>query len=283
VFLGDQDVIAFVQEAVGYTFHKAIPMPAIFFLIGSGSNGKSVFINMLTDLIGEHNACSISLNALSKEYYILSLFDKMLNVSGETPQRKQVNTDLVKAAVAGDWVTGREPYKQPVKFRPFAKHFFAMNEIPVIDDDSHGMMRRLYFISFPRTFKTEEMDVDLPRKLRDELSGIFNWAMEGYRRLRERRFRFTEPISMKQSKHEYRNERNSVSAFLLQAVQKGAGSDGMKFGEVYEIYQKFCEEEGYDNPYPKREFRKRLVREGYEARNSSKHENQVYVFGLRLK
>jgi putative DNA primase/helicase len=283
VFLGDQDVIAFVQEAVGYTFHKAIPMPAIFFLIGSGSNGKSVFINMLTDLIGEHNACSISLNALSKEYYILSLFDKMLNVSGETPQRKQVNTDLVKAAVAGDWVTGREPYKQPVKFRPFAKHFFAMNEIPVIDDDSHGMMRRLYFISFPRTFKTEEMDVDLPRKLRDELSGIFNWAMEGYRRLRERRFRFTEPISMKQSKHEYRNERNSASAFLLQAVQKGTESDAIKFGEVYEIYLKFCEEEGYENPYPKREFRKRLVREGYEVKNSSKHENQLYLFGLRLK
>jgi len=80
------------------------------------------------------------------------------NISRSPPQRKQVNTDPVKAAVAGDWVTGREPYKQRVKFKPFAKHFLAMNEVPVIDDLSHGMMRRLYFISFPRTFKMEEME-----------------------------------------------------------------------------------------------------------------------------
>jgi phage/plasmid-associated DNA primase len=63
-------------------------------------------------------------------------------------------------------VTGSEPYKQPAKFKPFAKHFLAMNEIPVIDDMSHGMMRRLHFISFPRTFKMQETDVDLPRKLK---------------------------------------------------------------------------------------------------------------------
>jgi hypothetical protein len=51
-----------------------------------------------------------------------------------------------------------------------------MNDVPVIDDLSHGMMRRVYFISTPRTFKMQEMDVDLPRKPKRELSGIFNWA-----------------------------------------------------------------------------------------------------------
>jgi len=283
VFMGDEEVILFVQEAVGYTFHKAIPMAAIFFLIGSGSNGKSVFINLLTDLIGEHNACSISLNALSKEYYILSLFDKMLNVSGETPQRKHVNTDLVKAAVAGDWVTGREPYKQPVKFKPFAKHFLAMNVVPVIDDMSYGMMRRLYFIEFPRTFKMEEMDVDLPGKLRKELSGIFNWALEGYRRLRERRFRFTEPVSMKKSKNDYKNQRNSASAFISQCIEKDPAGDGMKFSDLYQAYLKFCESEGYDEkPFLKRDFRQMLEKEKYEIGNSSRHNNHLYVSGVKV-
>ena len=282
VFLSDKDVILFVQEAVGYTFHKAIPMPAIFFLIGGGSNGKSVFINLLTDLIGEHNACSISLNALSREYYILSLFDKMVNVSGETPQRKQVNTDLVKAAVAGDWVTGREPYKQPVKFKPFAKHFLAMNEVPVIDDLSHGMMRRLYFISFPRTFKMQEMDVDLPRKLKKELSGIFNWALEGYKRLKGRRFRFTEPVSMKQSKTEYRNQRNSTSAFMCQCIEKDPSNEGMKFSELYQVYQSFCESEGFEKVFPKRDLRGMLEKEGYEVGNSSRHNNHLFVSGVKV-
>ena len=149
IFMDKADVIEFVQEAVGYGFHKSIPMPAIFFLTGDGSNGKSVFINTLTNLYGEENTCSISFNALSNEYYLLSLFGKMINISGETPQRKQVNTDMVKAVVAGDWVTGRTPYKPPTKFRPHAKHFLAMNAMPEIEDTSHGMWRRIYPVDFP--------------------------------------------------------------------------------------------------------------------------------------
>jgi putative DNA primase/helicase len=222
------------------------------------------------------------LNALSKEYYILSLFDKMLNVSGETPQRKHVNTDLVKAAVAGDWVTGREPYKQPVKFRPFAKHFLAMNEIPVIDDDSYGMMRRLYFIEFPRTFKMEEMDVGLPGKLRKELSGIFNWALDGYKRLKGRRFRFTEPVSMRQSKSEYRNQRNSAAAFVTQCLKKDPAGEEMKFSDLYKAYLGFIEDEGYEKHFSKKDFRRMLEKEGYEVENSSRHNNQLHVMGVNM-
>jgi len=68
VFLGKKDTIDFVQESVGYIFQKDIPKPSLFFLIGSGSNGKSVFVNTLTSLVGEENTCSISLNSFSNEY-----------------------------------------------------------------------------------------------------------------------------------------------------------------------------------------------------------------------
>jgi len=174
VFLGKMDIIGFVQESVGYIFQKDIPKPSLFFLIGSGSNGKSVFVNTLTSLVGEENTCSISLNSFSNEYYLLGLFNKMLNVSSETPKKKYIDTDVVKAVVAGDWVTGRVPYKPPTKFKSSAKHFLAMNEAPVIEDTSHGMWRRLYIINFPRRFSEQEMDVHLTEKLQSELSGIFN-------------------------------------------------------------------------------------------------------------
>ena len=128
VFLSDSDAatILFVQEAVGYAFHKSIPKAVLFFLIGDGGNGKSVFIDVISSLCGKDNVCNISLNRLNDEKYLPELFGKMINVSGETPSAKQMNTDLIKSVVGGDWVTGREVYKKPSKFKPYAKHYLGV-------------------------------------------------------------------------------------------------------------------------------------------------------------
>ena len=283
VFLGDKEMISFVQEAVGYAFHKSIPMPAIFFLIGSGSNGKSVFINTLTNLIGEENTCSISLNSLSNEYYLLNLFGKMINISSETPHNKQINTDVIKAVVAGDWVTGRSPYKQPMKFRPYAKHYLAMNDTPPIKDTSHGMLRRIYIIEFPRTFTEREMDLDLTDKLSRELSGIFNWAMEGYNRLRKNSFRFQEASLMKTAKHKFKTESNSAFAFINGPLLKSdLMDDRVKLSQVYDHYLKFCSLEGYPEPETKEGLKNSLKSSGFKVDRSTKDSNQVHIFGIRL-
>jgi P4 family phage/plasmid primase-like protien len=283
VFMADKEMIGFVQEAVGYAFHKSIPMPAIFFLIGSGSNGKSVFINTLTNLIGEENTCSISLNSLSNEYYLLNLFGKMINISSETPHNKHINTDIIKAVVAGDWVTGRSPYKQPMKFRPYAKHYLAMNETPPIKDTSHGMLRRIYIIEFPRTFSEKEMDLELTDKLSRELSGIFNWAMDGYNRLRKNSFRFQESGLMKASKQKFKAETNSAFAFINGVLMKSDNLDErVRLSHVYDLYLKFCSSEGYPQPETKEMLRRSLKSSGFKVDRSTKDGNQVYVFGLRL-
>jgi len=67
------------------------------------------------------------------------------------------------------------------------------------------MWRRILVIEFPRTFSEEEMDRDLEGKLIGELSGIFNWALEGYKRLKKRDFKLTESRSMKRMKQDYRS------------------------------------------------------------------------------
>ena len=258
-------------------------MPAIFFLTGNGSNGKSVFINTITNLYGEENTCSISFNALSNEYYLLGLYGKMINISSETPQKRQINTDMIKAVVAGDWVTGRIPYKQPMKFKPYAKHYLAMNEIPVIEDTSHGMWRRIYIVEFPRTFSKHEMDVDLTDKLTGELSGIFNWAMEGYKRLRSKNFRFEEADSMETSKQKYKNDSNSVLTFASEYLKKTqSNEDSVKFSDAYNCYRSYCWTEEIKNGFRKKAFRKILNDAGYTIGSSTTDNNQVYIFGVRM-
>jgi len=282
IFYHDEGRINFTQEATGYAFHKSIPMPAIFFLIGEGSNGKSVFLNILVSLFGERNCSSISLNSLSNEYYLLDLFGKMINVSSETPHKKQINTDVIKAAVAGDWVTGREPYKHPVKFRPYAKHYLAMNETPFIADGTHGMWRRIYVIEFPRIFSEEEMDVALPQKLLQELPGIFNWALAGYKRLRQNNFNFTEGSSLKQAKKKFKVEADSIQAFVHGKLEEAPPSQRIRLGEIYESYRSFCQSEGYKNQEKKNNLKKVLKELKYEIDNSTTDSNQLTVYGVRF-
>jgi putative DNA primase/helicase len=204
----------------------------------------------------------------------------MINVSSETPKKKQLNTDVVKAVVAGDLVTGRRPYQGPAKFKPYAKHYLAMNEIPLIDDPSHGMWRRIYILPFNRKFEEHEMDVDLTDKLKAELSGIFNWAIEGYKRLRERNFVFSVGNTMKQSKQNYRNQSNSVLDFAARRLMRSSNGDRLIFKDAYEVYRAFCQAEGYKKPQMKKEFKNILESIGYKIENSNKDANKVCIFGV---
>jgi putative DNA primase/helicase len=287
IFEDDQEKIDFVQEAVGYAFHKSLPTPAMFFLVGGGSNGKSVFINTIANLVGKENTCNVSFNALSNEYYVLELFQKMINISGETPQGKCINTDAVKAATSGDWITGRELYKAPMKFRPFAKHFLAMNKPPIISDQSHGMWRRIWVLEFNRRFTEKDMDRQLEEKLVGELSGIFNWALAGYNKLKEKKFALNEAQSMKMSKKEYRAEmdieNDSVKSFEKKCLVKSVEpKDLIILAETYELYKTYCQAEKKNDMQVKNDFKKMLIDMGYTIKSSSRRNNKVCIFNVKM-
>jgi putative DNA primase/helicase len=108
-----------------------------------------------------------------------------------------------------------------------------MNEAPVIEDSSCGMWRRLYIINFPRRFSEHEMDVHLTEKLKTELSGIFNWALEGFRRLRDREFRFEESSSMKRSKQNYRDQSNGALSFAGEFLEKSSSDESIKIAKIF--------------------------------------------------
>jgi putative DNA primase/helicase len=138
-------------------------------------------------------------------------------------------------------------------------------------------------IEFPRTFPEEEMDRDLEAKLIGELSGIFNWALEGYRRFKERQFRLTEPQSMKLTKQDYRSETDSVRAFANEFLMKSKDPDDkLKFGSAYQLYLAFCQKEGKKEYEKKSDFKKVFKDIGYKIENSKKDGNQVHIFNVKV-
>ena len=264
VFLGDQAKIKFFQETIGYGFHKSIPEAAVFFLLGGGENGKSTLFSVIEALFGEENTSSISLKDLTQKVYLPELLSKMVNISAESPAGKLLETELIKSVLSGDPVTGKSVYEHPLRFRPYAKHFLAINSLPTFGDVSHGMFRRIYILEFPRKFGKHEREAHLDEQLKRELPGIFTWALEGYRRLMPNDFRFTEVPTMVSLKRQYMEDSDSVFAFANSCLAKSSSGDCIPFKAVFESYLSFCEEEGHRFG-SKIEFRKRLESLGYRA------------------
>jgi putative DNA primase/helicase len=129
-----------------------------------------------------------------------------------------------------------------------------MNQLPSIEDDTHGMWRRINVIEFPRTFSETEMDVGLTEKLVSELSGIFNWALEGYKRLRNQKFIFSESKSMQKTKLQYQTDSNSSLDFSLNYLKEADSENSLAFKDVHDCFIKFCEKEGHKKPYPKKQY-----------------------------
>jgi len=284
IFLNDSEKIQFVQEAIGYCLHFDLPVPALFFLVGTGSNGKSVLLNTMVNLFGEENICNISLNILKDQFYRIQLNSKMLNLTSETPNSKKIETDLIKDVVDGDWVTGRNIFEKPVKFKPYAKHFFAMNKLPDLNDYSHGMWRRIKVIEFPKTFTENEMDVYLTEKLKKELPGIFNWALEGLNRLKANKFRFTKCSSILKSVEKYKTKNSSILSFISDNLKKVDNEKALlKYGEVFQQYKEYCKEEGYQTPEKKKDFRKVLEDNKFTIVNHNKKGNQYYIINVESR
>lgn len=149
--------------------------------------------------------------------------------------------------------------------------------------DGPRAIHRIHVIEFPRTFAEHEMDVELTDKLMTGLSGIFNWALEGYKRLGGQKFTFSESHSMSKSKRQYQQQSNSVLDFIDKCLKKVSSEDSATFKDLYDCYQGFCAMEGNKRCFPKKEFRAILGNEGIKTSNSSKHSNQLRVFGVKYE
>jgi len=188
-------------------------------LEGEGANGKSTFIDVLKALAGEDEKnpqtkiyASLTIDDINKSEYNRQMLDgKLFNISEETPTKALVNNSLFKSLTTGGEVQVRSPYKEPYFIRNRAKFIFSCNELPFSPDNSFGYYRRLIIIRFLQKFTkdTPGYDPHINVKLLKELSGIFNIALAGYKRLVKQKG-FTEAKSVEQTLESYQIDNDSV-------------------------------------------------------------------------
>ena len=233
--------VSIIQEMVGYGFLKDMPFHKAFMFIGEGRNGKSTLINLLVDIFGSDNVSKLGLQQLTAGGFVLAhLKDKMLNVYPDLPARALVDTGYFKVLTGGDWLTVDRKFKDPTSFVNYAKMIFSCNKLPEAKDDSIAFFRRWILINFPNEFTPDKADPHLLSKLTtpDELSGFFNWALEGLLRLFENRG-FSYSKTTDEVQDQYERLSNSLLAFVKDNIEPDAKAVITK-DDFFNRYAAYC-------------------------------------------
>ena len=181
---GDQGLQDYMQRMAGYALTGSTQEHALFFLYGTGANGKSVFVNTLADILGEYATNS------PMETFMEARGDRhptdMAGLRGarfvaaiETEQGRRWAESKVKSLTGGDKIAARFMRQDFFEFFPQFKLFVAGNHKPAIRNIDEAMKRRLHLIPFTITVPPEKRDKHLQQKLLAERDGILAWALEG--------------------------------------------------------------------------------------------------------
>ncbi len=256
MFEGNKTKVSALQEYFGLCLTKSTEYEKSLFLTGGGSNGKSVVLYVLCEILGRQNYSAIPMELFEKSHYIASLFGKLANISIETDSKSRVYDSMFKAIVSGDPIEADRKYQSSFVFRPFCKLIFALNKLPRVDDKTVAFFRRLLIINFGKQYSEEEQDKRLKYDLvRDELSGIFIWALEGLKRLRKRG-NFQIDMNMHNDVLLYQQENNNVLVFVDEKCDFQAGARTY-IKDLYESYKDWCLSDGY-KPSSKKNFVKEI-------------------------
>ena len=250
IFASDDDMIRYIQKAVGYSLTGSTQEQCAFLLIGDGCNGKSTFLDIIRQLFGDYasNIQAESLmirnnnNGINSD--IARLRGARLVTSAEPNEGLRLNEGLIKQLTGGDIVTARKLYGDEFEFKPEFKLWMAANHKPVIRGNDHGIWRRMHIVPFSVQIPKEKIDKTLTDKLLTEIDGIFQWALAGLRLYQSEGLELPEMVSAATA--EYRMEMDVVARFLEECTENSFA--GMV--RASDLYQTFALWAKNNNEYP---------------------------------
>jgi len=236
------EFIKFTQEIFGYCLMFDYRHAAIFYLYGTGGNGKSVWTKILEHMLGPKNVANKSIDSLVKFRFTSSLlYGKLANICGELSSELLKNTDTLKSLSAGDSIQAEFKGKDGFDFQNKAKIITACNFIPHSTDMTYGWYDRQYIIPFLKKFRySKQEDTELLDKLliQCEMEGLLTWALVGLLRLLKNKH-FSYP---QDKKERYLMCQRNVKYFVEKCYKKTTDrQDVINVDEIYEHYCDWCE------------------------------------------
>lgn len=241
IFSGDKELIKYIQKAIGYSLTGSNQEQCAFFCLGDGRNGKSTFLDTISNILGDY-AINIQPDTIMAKRQSSGINSDIARLKGarfvtcvEPEEGVRLNEGLIKQLTGGDKVTARKLYGEEFEFNPEFKLWMGTNHKPIIRGTDKGIWRRIHLIPFNATIADNKVDKQLKYKLRQEYPAILNWAVEGC--LLHQREGLKLPKAVEIAVEEYKNEMDVVSKFLSECTVKGGNS---KASDLYKAYTEWA-------------------------------------------
>ncbi|PEO34044.1 phage/plasmid primase, P4 family [Bacillus toyonensis] len=278
----DHELINYLQKAIGYSLTGVTKEQVMFFLFGNGRNGKSTFINIIQDLLGDYGRQTNSDTFLKKRNDSginndVARLDGARFVSAvESEEGQQLSEALVKQITGGEKMSARFLRQEYFEFTPEFKVFFTTNHKPIVKGSDEGIWRRIMLIPFTVTIPKDKIDYDLPDRLAKEMPGVLRWAVEGCMKWQTEGLRA--PEAVKAATAEYREDMDILAPFIDENCTVNS-SVRIEAKSLYENYTKWC----YQNnelELKNRAFYRQLEVRGFKKEKGTGNKN--FILGITL-
>ena len=240
------ELISFLQRAVGYSLTGSTREQCLFMLYGCGANGKTTFLEAISDVLAGYAQRTPTDTLLAKDTSGISndiarLKGARFVVASEVEEGKRMAESLVKQMTGGEKMTARFMRAEYFEFMPHFKLWVGTNHKPVIRGTDQAIWRRIKLIPFNVTIPPEERDKNLLNKLRREMPGILNWAVMGC--MDWQKNGLGEPEEVIKATNDYRSEMDVLTRFVSDCCTT-ATQRGTKSSELYKKYAEWSKDNG---------------------------------------
>lgn len=278
----DHELINYLQKAIGYSLTGVTKEQVMFFLFGNGRNGKSTFINIIQDLLGDYGRQTNSDTFLKKRNDSginndVARLDGARFVSAvESEEGQQLSEALVKQITGGEKMSARFLRQEYFEFTPEFKVFFTTNHKPIVKGSDEGIWRRIMLIPFTVTIPKDKIDYDLPDKLAKEMPGVLRWAVEGCMKWQAEGLRA--PEAVKAATAEYREDMDILGPFIDENCTVHSTAQ-IEAKSLYESYTKWCYQNN-EMDLKNRAFYRQLEIRGFKKEKGTG--NKTFITGITL-
>lgn len=237
----DPEVRALLEEMVGYCLYRRNELGKAFILIGDKSNGKSTFLHVVKNMLGDRNIASLDLKELGDRFKTAELFGKLANIGDDIGDEFIANASVFRKLVTGERVNVERKGQDPFEFNNYSKFLFSANVIPRMKDKTGAVQRRLVIVPFDAKFTPH--DADFRPFIKDELCEqssmeyLILLGLQGVKRVLGNA-QFTTSTRVQGQLDEYEQNNNPIIGFIQELGLDGIVNETTK--TVYRKYKEYC-------------------------------------------
>lgn len=249
VWPGDADSRTLLAQWFGYVLSGRTDLQKLMYLKGMPRSGKGTIARILTALLGAQSVCGPTFDSFGGGFGLELLVKAQMAVVGDArfsgdPRVMQAAISKILSITGEDKLNVDRKYKTAWSGTLPTRLMLLSNEMPWFRDSSSAIVDRMLLLVFKESFVGRE-DHTLELRLRAELAGIFNWALEGYRELVIADGRFVRPAASAEVLDEFRESVSPIAAWLEAECAHGGEGDLLVSGALYQRWCAWCEENGH--------------------------------------